>query len=291
MKRKGIGQFMLIMAALIWGSSFVVMKDAVSNLPTPMLLCIRFTLGTLFMILLFFKQIKTICLKDLKGGLLAGIALYLAYTVQTIGLTMTTPGKNAFLTAVYCAIVPFLVWLLERKKPDRFQMMAALMCFVGVGMVSLDSSLTMNKGDFLTLVGGFFYALHMIVVKRFMKETSPVKLTTMQFFMVALLSFVQAVFVGDLYSLKLIHSDMILQLFYLAFFATTLALLFQNMGQNLVSECQASILLSLESVFGVFFSVLCGQEYLNGQIVFGFIIIFFAIIISETKLSFLRGKG
>ena len=80
MKRKGIGQFMLIMAALIWGSSFVVMKDAVSNLPTPMLLCIRFTLGTLFMILLFtiydlkFSSAKTLpiwsfCQKRCKGNI------------------------------------------------------------------------------------------------------------------------------------------------------------------------------------------------------------------------------
>ena len=90
--------------------------------------------------------------------------------------------------------------------------------------------------------------------------------------------------------IKQIDSSVILQIGYLAFFATTITLLCQNIGQNLVSECNAAILLSLESVFGVVFSVLLYGEILTIKVFCGFALIFVAIIISETKLSFLN-KG
>ena len=70
---------------------------------------------------------------------------------------MTTPGKNAFLTAIYCAIVPFLVWLFYHKRPDNYNFVAALLCVSGVALVSLDGDLTMNTGDLLTICGGFFF--------------------------------------------------------------------------------------------------------------------------------------
>lgn len=287
MKKTLVGQILLMAAALIWGSSFVVMKSAVDFLTPHVLLFIRFALGTLFMTMLFFREVKAIQPGDFLKGALAGVALYLAYTIQTFGLMMTTPGKNAFLTAIYCAIVPFLVWIFDKKRPDRYNVIAALLCFVGVGFVSIDSSLSINQGDLLTIAGGLMYALHIIIVKKFTQETTPIQLTTLQFLTAAILALCSSLIFEDITLLTKINSHMILQLFYLAFFATTLALLFQNIGQNMVSECSASILLSLESVFGVMFSVVLGTETLNIQILLGFVMIFIAIIISETKLSFL----
>ena len=90
------------------------------------------------MSIIFYKYVKDINIKDLKGGMITGTCLFLAYLIQTIGLTMTTPGKNAFLTAVYCAIVPFLVWFFYRRRPDSYNFFAALLCIVGVGFVKYD---------------------------------------------------------------------------------------------------------------------------------------------------------
>ena len=87
-------------------------------------------------IFLFYKYIKDTCIRDLKGGAITGTCLFLAYLIQTLGLTMTTPGKNAFLTAIYCAIVPFLVWLFYHKRPDNYNFVAALLCVSGVALVS-----------------------------------------------------------------------------------------------------------------------------------------------------------
>ena len=94
---------------------------------------------------------------------------------------MTTPGKNAFLTAVYCTIVPLLSWLYFKKKPDKAQIFAAILCFIGVGFVSLDSSLKVNLGDLYTLIGGFLYAVHIIVCEKAMKKVISIIITALQF--------------------------------------------------------------------------------------------------------------
>lgn len=169
--------------------------------------------------------------------------------------------------------------------------MAAILCFIGVGLVSLDSSLSMNLGDIYTLIGGFFYALHILICEKAMQKTTPIIITTLQFAFAGIFSLLSAILFEDITIVSKIHSDVILQILYLSFFATTISYLFQNTGQKWVSEYTAALLLSLESVFGVLFSILLKIETINIQIALGFMVIFIAIIVSETKLSFLmRGK-
>ena len=110
---------MLFAAAFIWGSSFFIMKDALDALPVQYLLAIRFTTGAVLLGLLCWKKWKTFTPDYLWRGAVIGGFLWLAYSVQTYGLALTTPSKNAFLTAVYCVIVPFLYWAFARVKPDR----------------------------------------------------------------------------------------------------------------------------------------------------------------------------
>lgn len=127
----------LFSAALIWGSSFFVVKDTVDAIPPNFLLAVRFTVGCIVLALIFHKRLKEIDREYLWKGAVIGLCLFAAYSSQTIGITDTTPGKNAFLTAVYCVIVPFLFWMVNKTKPDIYNIAAALLCLTGIGMVSL----------------------------------------------------------------------------------------------------------------------------------------------------------
>ena len=284
----GWGRVALLTAALIWGSSFIVMKNAVEGVPVFMLLGIRFTVGCLLLMLILHRRLKTIGKKQLLHGAVVGTLLFAAYTVQTFGLRETTPGKNAFLTAVYCVLVPFVNWVIFRRRPTGWNWLAAVMCLAGIGLVSLEGDLTMNRGDALTLLGGVFYALHLVAVSRFGEEDDPVMLTMLQFGASAVWC----------WGLSLLTETMPnpfptnawFELAYLAVFATTAALLLQNVGQSVTPAAPAAILLSLESVFGVAFSVMLGAEGLTAQLVCGFALIFLAVVASETQFSFLR-KG
>ena len=284
----GWGRVALLTAALIWGSSFIVMKNAVEGVPVFMLLGIRFTVGCLLLMLIFHRRLKTIGKKQLLHGAVVGTLLFAAYTVPTFGLRETTPGKNAFLTAVYCVLVPFVNWVIFRRRPTGWNWLAAVMCLAGIGLVSLEGDLTMNRGDALTLVGGVFYALHLVAVSRFGEEDDPVMLTMLQFGASAVwcwgLSFMTESMPNPF------PTNAWLELAYLAVFATTAALLLQNVGQSVTPAAPAAILLSLESVFGVAFSVMLGAEGLTAQLVCGFTLIFLAVVASETQFSFLR-KG
>ncbi len=124
---------MLFMAAFIWGSSFFIMKDALDQMPVQYLLAIRFTMGAALLGLVCWKKWRR-CTRDyVWRGAVMGAFLYLAYSVQTYGLALTTPSKNAFLTAVYCVLVPFLYWALMGVRPDRYNLMAAALCVTGGG--------------------------------------------------------------------------------------------------------------------------------------------------------------
>ena len=252
------GEIGLGLTALIWGSGFIGVSISLSGGLTPLqIMTIRFFIGAVLLGIIFFKEIKNNITKEaVKAGSMIGVFLFIAFAFQTIGMSYTTASKNAFLTAVYCAIVPFLVWIFYRKRPDNYNFMAAVLCVLGVGLVSLDGDLSINMGDLLTLIGGLFYAFHILAIKKYSKEMHPIKLTTLQFAMTAVLAFLGSLFFEDISLIKQIDSSIIIQIGYLAFFATAVTLLCQNVGQHLVSECNAAILLSLESVFGAFFSVL-----------------------------------
>ena len=281
---------MLFAAAFIWGSSFFIMKNALDAIPVQYLLAIRFTMGALLLALVCWKRWKNVTKDYLWRGAIIGGCLYLAYSIQTYGLALTTPSKNAFLTAVYCVIVPFLYWLFVGVKPDRYNILAAALCVGGVGLVSLSGDLSVNLGDALTLLCAIFYAAHIVAVAKVSPRKDIYLLTVFQFAFAALYAWIGGALTESFPTQALADPQVILPLCYLGVMATTVALLFQNVGQVWSDPASASVILSLESVFGVLFSVLFYGDPVTGRLLAGFALIFVAVVCSETKLSFLRSK-
>ena len=275
-------RLLIIAATIIWGSSFVIVKDVTNSMPPAWILVVRFTAAAIIMAVAFLKYRELYFERSHVGfGLLFGLAMFLAYYTQTIGITDTTPGKNAFLTGTYCVIVPFLAWVLVRRRPNRYNIVAAVLCIVGIGFISLDGSLTMRFGDAMTLVCAVFYALHIILVSQFAQGRNIYVLTMWQFVGVAICSLIVGGLFEPMPDWAAVPMDCWISLAYLAVACTTVALLFQNIGQAHLPPASAALLLSLESVFGVAFSVALGAETLTLRIVFGFALVFAAIIISE----------
>ena len=279
---------MLFLAAFIWGSSFFIMKDALDQMPVQYLLAIRFTAGAALLGLLCWKKWRTFTPDYLWRGAVIGGMLYTAYAIQTYGLALTTPSKNAFLTAVYCVLVPFLYWAFARVKPDRYNVLAALLCVTGVGLVSLTGDLTVNPGDGLTLLCAIFYAMHIVSVAKVSPGKDIYLLTVFQFAFAGLYAWIGGALTESFPAQALTKPEVLLPLAYLAVMATTVALLFQNVGQVWSDPASASVILSLESVFGVLCSVLFAGDQVSGRMLAGFALIFVAVVCSETKFSFLR---
>ena len=279
---------MLFSAALIWGTSFFIMKNALDVMPVYYLLAIRFTAGAVLLSLVCWKKWKDFTADYLWRGAIIGGCLFLAYAVQTFGLSYTTPSKNAFLTAVYCVIVPFLYWAVMKRRPDRYNIAAALLCVSGVGLVSLNGDLSVNIGDALTLICAFFYAAHIVAVAKVSPGKDIYLLTIFQFGFAAVYSWCFGI-LNETFPVEAITDPAVfLPLAYLCIMATTVALLFQNVGQIWSDPASASVILSLESVFGVICSVIFYGDQVTVPMAIGFVLIFVAVLCSETKFSFLR---
>lgn len=278
---------LIVVATLIWGSTFFIMKDTLDNVDLMFLLAFRFTFAAVLLALVFWKRWKGIDPSYWWRGGLMGVFLFAAYAVQNYGLMDTTPGKNAFFTAVYCVIVPFLYWAVDRTRPDKFNVLAAALCVAGIGFVSWDGGLALTMGDLLTLCGGFLFACHIVAVSKFSQGRDIFLLTVIQFASTALCCWVGTAVTGGFPGGGL-PAQAWGVLLYLAVAATTLALLFQNIGQKYTNPSSAAVLLALEAPFGVAFSVIFTEESPTPFMYFGFALIFVAVVCSETKFDFLR---
>lgn len=273
----------LYLAAIVWGSSFFVVKNSVDAVPPALLLALRNTIAAVLLGLIFRKRLARMTKRDFLYCLPIGIALFLAALVQTIGITDTTPGKNAFLTAIYCVLVPFLYWLALKKRPRVKSFIAAFSCLAGIGLVSLSDAFTVSFGDAMTLLSGFLFAVHILLITTVGRRVDPMVMTVTQFAITAVLCWIysllaEGVPVG-------IASGIWPGIVYLAVFSTAGGYMLQILGLQHTPPAAASLIMSLESVFGVLFSVLFYGEQVTPRLLLGFLVIFLSVIISEADLG------
>lgn len=282
------GRAALVFTTLIWGTSFVILKNTLESVPTFYVLAFRFSGAAILMLLIGIKDIKRLDKSYLLAGALMGSVLFTAYSLQTFGLYFTTPAKNAFLTATYCVLVPFVCWAFEKKRPDVFSFLAALICLIGLGFVSLKNDYSVNIGDVLTICSGLFYAVHMVLTGKFVHGRSIALLTMAQCASAGILSWILALSTTEFPAQ--ISTENIWSIAYLCVMCTAVCFVLQTFGQKFTPPSTAAIIMTLESVFGAAFSVLLYHETLSLRLVIGFILIFSAVLICETKLSFLRRR-
>ena len=294
---KILSRLALLVTAIVWGSSLVVvslMKDAFAP---NMVLAIRFSVASLVLALIFAPRFRRYNLSYLINGTIIGIFLFIAYSSQTIGVTTAggAPGRSGFISASYCVIVPFLAWIFMKERPDFYNILAAILCVAGLFFVFYkdlisSANVAITSGDFYALLSGLLFAAHIVSVAKFGKGKDPILITITQFATAALISiFVTFIFEDN--SKIILNKGSILGIGYLAIMCTAVALLFQTIGQSYTPSSTAAIILGLESIFSIIFAVIWAGEELTIFSLVGFFFIFVAILVSETKLSFLRKRN
>lgn len=278
----------LLLVAIIWGSGFVVTKNALDYVTPYYLLSYRFIISTVLLSIIMFKKIKKASIKDIKAGVIIGLILFAGFATQTVGLQYTEAGKQAFITATNVVMVPFIYWAISKKRPDKFDLAAAFLCLVGIGVFSLNSDLTMGYGDFLTLLCAVMFAFHISSTGYFAKESDPYVISVVQLGTAGILSLIFALlFEGTEIN---IQGETIIPILYLAIFSTMLAFLIQTVSQKYTSSTHAAIILSLEAVFGSTFAIIFLKEPLTIRFLIGCMAILISVITSETKWEFLKTK-
>ena len=280
-KKELLADGLLLLTALIWGSAFAVVKNTLDSFAPAAIIAMRYTIATALTGIAFRRHLHGLTRADVLRGALVGLLLSAAYIVQTIGLTYTTASKNAFLTAVYVMLVPFFSMALFGQRLRRANFVAAALMLLGIGLLSLDGeSGGLNAGASLTLVCGPPLAGHIIAVERCQRRTDAYALIVLQFGFCALYALVYTLLFERGVPMTF-STGSVGGLLYLAVFSTTIAMSLQNIGQSMAPASHASILLSLESVFGVIFSCLLLGERVTPRMLLGFAVIFAALMVSE----------
>lgn len=293
MKAESLSKLGLFLITGIWGSGFVVIKVALDSgiLPYAML-GIRFIPA--FAILFLFLMGAKIKIKrdEIKLGLVAGCFLFGAFALQTVGLVYTTASKNGFITGANVVFVPFIAWFMTRKKPPLLTYFTSFLCFLGVGVLSLEGDLTMNYGDFLTLLGAIFFAQHMVTVGAGMKDNNPYVVNCFQMLSAGILA-VLANFILE--GATLISSRFTpLQtgaMVYLVLLNTLLCYAIQTVAQKYVEPSKVSLILAFEMVFGSLLGTAILGDPLTGKTFLGGGLIFLSILIAEGVFSTRRKKS
>lgn len=269
----------LIAVTIIWGGGFVASDMALESLRPFQIMTIRFFLASVLMGGLSARELRGITWKEVRSGVLMGIALFVGFALQIVGLQYTTPSKNAFLTALNVVMVPFIAFIICKKKIGAKSMIGAVMAIVGVGILSLEKNFTLGLGDALTLICAVGFAFQIFFTSEFVKKYRAATLNFLQMCTAFVLSFVSLFVFGETHFA--VTTKGWLSVLYLGVVSTTICYLLQTASQKYVDETKAAIILSMESVFGTLFSILILKEQITGRMVVGCVIILAAVIISN----------
>lgn len=274
----------LILVTVIWGGGFVASDIALESMKPFQIMMVRFLLASVLMGVISRGQRKSEeKLKDrtgaIKAGVLMGVTLFMGFAFQIIGLQYTTPSKNAFLTALNVVIVPFIAFVILKKKIGAKGIIGAVMSVLGVALLSLNGSFTVSLGDGLTLFCAVGFAFQIFFTSEFVKKYPASVLNTVQMFTAFVLSAISLMIFGE--NDFQVTTQGWLSVLYLGVVSTTICYLLQTACQKYIDETKAAIILSMESVFGTIFSILILHEVVTVRMVIGCAVILAAVIISN----------
>lgn len=289
------GNLILLLTAFIWGTSFIAQSKGVEDITPLAFNGIRSLLGGIVLLPVIamldfarrkkgesvYKIDKTL----ITGGIICGIFLCLASTLQTAGMVYTSPGKSGFITALYMVIVP-IVGLFIGKKPSPVIWLSVLIAVCGLYLMCIDSSFDINKGDVLTLFCAVLFTGHIMAIDYFSPKVDGVKLACLQFFVCGVLNII-CMFLFEKPSLSPILGCWA-SIGYSGIMSCGVAYTLQIVGQKYTDPTSASILMSLESVFATLSTVVLvalGWQLTGGALtqreILGCILMFIAILLVQ----------
>lgn len=282
--KKIIYIFLLLLVCIIFGFSYIVMKDLLGlNFPTFLLIAIRFSIGVL--LLLFIRKIANpskINVNEIKYGFIIGIVIFFGFALQTIGLKYTTPANNGVLTGLYVIFVPLLIMIIVKKfyiKP----IILSILCFIGVAVVSnvFAENFSINIGDLLTILCAFAFAIQYVLLEKYAPKLNPLNFTIFQLLSVAILSIAVSLITETAVYSEIQCGNAILGLLFLGVFSSGIAYFIQTVAQTKISATIVSIVSSTESVFAIIFSIMFSYDFLSFNLIIGSLIIIASMILSS----------
>jgi len=303
MKRPLFADISLLLVTLIWGTTFVLVQNAIDFLPPFAFNGIRFFIAAflLFICLIVFdsKQLRRMNVKILLSGVFIGFWLFIGYVTQTIGLLYTTTSKAGFITGLSVVLVPIFSFVLLKQYPSRNAIIGVVTATIGLFLLTLTDVSALNIGDGLVFICAISFAMHIIVTGKFSSKYPTLLLTVIQISTVAILSIISSFFFEDWkksFNMEVLFSkDVIIALIITSVFATAIAFFVQTNFQKYTSATRVALIFAMEPVFAALTGYFWAQERLSISAVLGCILIFMGMVFAEMPvrkiLVFRKSKG
>jgi len=309
-----VADSLLLLVTVIWGTTFVVVKEAISAIKPFTFIAVRFFIGGIFLLVIVLLRACAAGKNSrntegpasrnaadcnapskagqsspsfMKGSVVTGIVLFLAYATQTVGLITVPAGKAAFITGLSVVMVPVASSVLLRAALPKNTVLGVALATIGLGIMSLTFPLTIQAGDLLVFLCAIGFAAHILLIEKHSKNNDPVVFAAIQLLIVSGGAFLAAI----MFEWPLtIPRDSWASITYTAIIATSLTILIQSGVQKYTSATHAALILSAEPVFGALFAWLKAGEVLASREICGGILILAGMIISEIGSTLKPGR-
>lgn len=271
----------LVLAAVCWGGGFIAGDIAIQHFSPFYILAVRFSAAALIMFIFFGRIIRRCGKAEIKSGMILGTLFFFVMPLQVIALRYTTPSKQAFLLAGYAAMVPFISWIVLKNRPKINSFIAGVMVMIGIGLISLNGSLTIELGDSLSLGFSVSYAIFVVLTGIFAGKCNPIGMSFFSYLSTGVFSLVAALLFEDVPTS--FPTPGLISMAYLAIINTAVAYTLQNVAQKYTTDTHTAVLLSTESLFAFIFGVFFYGDPFTPRILIGGLIVFSAVIISEVN--------
>ena len=295
--KKYISTALLFVAAVIWGFAFAA-QDAASDMGAFTLGFARSIVAGIFLVgvvilfdkithserRLFSKKGIDVNKTEMIGGVIIGVVLVVASAFQQIGINSGTDGgKAAFITALYVVLVPVYALALKKKAPVNVWVSIAI-AVVGFYFLCIKSDLTIALSDLLVIAASMIFPIHILTIDHFSPKCDGIRMSMVQFFTAAVLNLIIALIAEKPSEFALIFPN-ILPILFLGIGSSGIAYTLQILGQKNVNPAAASIILSLESVFGIIGTALFLGQTLTTREYFGCAIVLVAVVLSQIDVG------
>jgi len=273
----------LIAVALIWGATFILVKQALAGVSTLLFLTLRFAIATLALALIFRKEFrKANVRRAIRGGVIAGVFLFSGYVLQTFGLKYTSASKTGFLTGLYIPFVPLFSSLIYKKIPTTSEIMGVLAAFIGMALMTIQKSfLDIGIGDVLVACCAVAYSFHILILGRFAGSSNVGVLSVTQIATACVLSSLTFWWAEPVHIVW--SAELWIALLVTSLLATALAFAVQTWAQRYSSPTRTALIFSMEPVFAWVTSYVVAGEVLSQRAAIGGLLILAGILIVELK--------
>jgi len=272
---------LLVSVAIFWGVTFLMVQDAIQNVPVFSFLFYRFGFATVLMFILYYSRLKLITKETVISGTLLGFALFAGYSTQTYALVYVSSSMVAFLTGLTVIFVPLLSFVFLKENIKRNVIVASIVSSIGLYYLTMSGSLEFGIGEFLGSLCAFFIALHLIMTGKLSSKLDIFMIVLIQLFVISLLSLMVSLTFEDVtFNIEFDYA-FIKAILVTSVFATVYAFIIQTSMQQKVSASKTAVIFTLEPLSAALYGGYIGGEvFLTIQIVgAGFIIL--ATVISE----------